>query len=339
MKQSIPAIIAAGDRKAAKDVLGQSKVYLEVAGRPLVAHVVTALQDVPEISEVWVVGNAERLEAALSDAPFQAGLKKPLQIVPQFRNLYENAWQTYRRLLPGAGPEGRDPQLEDLEQTVLFLSADLPFATAYEISQFIRRATSLGCDYAIGLVGEESMESFYPKSPDEPGIRMAYFNLKEGRFRQSNLHLAKPGRLVNRRYIEEMYEHRYQKEFGNILGLAWRLLRSERGGARIVAYYALMHLASIADRRGLRWVADLMRRFIPMARVETAISTLMRASQRFVITDLGGCALDIDNEHDLEIATRRYDEWRADLEARGRALQHALPSSMSPNAAESEVKS
>ena len=56
------------------------------------------------------------------------------------------------------------------------------------------------------------MRDFYPESLGAPGIHMAYFNLREGRFRQSNLHLVKPARLGNRHYIEDLYEHRYQRQ-------------------------------------------------------------------------------------------------------------------------------
>ena len=107
--KAIPAIVAAGDRRAAKAVCGQSKVYLELGGRALVAHVVAALQDVPEISEVWVVGDAERLREVFEREDLERELRKPFQIVRQFRNPYENIWQTYRRMLPGHGPTGRDP--------------------------------------------------------------------------------------------------------------------------------------------------------------------------------------------------------------------------------------
>src|SRR5262245_10099061 len=120
----IPAVVAAGDRRAAKSVRGESKPYLMLAERPLVAHVVAMLQRVPEVSEVWVVGNAERLDAVLGAPAFRAELEKPLHVVPQFRNLYENGWETYRRLLPGAGPDGRDPEPADADLPVLYLSAD-----------------------------------------------------------------------------------------------------------------------------------------------------------------------------------------------------------------------
>ena len=68
MVPSVPAIVMAGDRGAARAVHGQSKVYLEVAEQPLVAHVVAILQRVPQVSSVWVVGDALRLRAALGGA-------------------------------------------------------------------------------------------------------------------------------------------------------------------------------------------------------------------------------------------------------------------------------
>ena len=137
----VPAIVAAGDRGAARAVRGESKAYLAVGERTLVADAVAVLQRVPEMTEVYVVGDAGRLAKVLGDdESLQRELVKPLTIVPQFRNLYENAWETYRRSLPGAGPGGRDPEsAADFEHAVLYLSADMPFATAQEISAFVRQ--------------------------------------------------------------------------------------------------------------------------------------------------------------------------------------------------------
>lgn len=322
---AIPAIVAAGDLRASKAIYGESKAYLEIEGKPLVRLVVEVLQGVPDVSEVWVVGNAERLEKALGGS-LPGALRKPLHVVGQFRNLYENGWETYRRLLPGAPPEGRDPATpEDAALPVLFLSCDLPFATAQEIAVFVRRALDTGADYVMGLVTEESMEPFYPEAPGEPGIRMAYFNLREGRMRQSNLHLIRPGKIVNRHYIEEMYELRYQREFGNMVALAWRLLRGERGGGVITGTYLLMQLASVADRNGWHRIADVVRRWIPIARIEWGVSLLLRSSFRLVVTEGGGCGVDVDNEHDLAVARGRYARWRAEQRERVEKLYGPLP--------------
>jgi hypothetical protein len=319
----VPAVVAAGEGRASRAIEGASKAYLEIGGRPLVTHVVASLQRVPEVSEVWVIGNAERLEAVFGREEIRSELTKPLHVIGQFRNLYENAWQGYRRLLPGAGPEGRDPGEDDRDVQVLYVSGDLAFATPQEISQFIRRSQARGCDYALGLVTEEALKAFYPTPEGGDGIRMAYFNLREGRFRQSNLHLVRPARIINRTYIEEIYENRYQKEFGSVVALAWRILRA--GGFRVLAYYGLMHLAGITDRVGLRRLADWIRRWIPIARVEAAVSMMLQTSFRFVRTDLGGAAVDIDNAHDYEVARRRYEEWTKAQAERAESLVGPLP--------------
>jgi GTP:adenosylcobinamide-phosphate guanylyltransferase len=322
---SVPAIVAAGDLRAAKAIYGESKAYLEIAGAPLVARTVAMLQAVPEVGEVWVVGNADRLHGVLGREAVRSALRKPLHVVPQFRNLYENGWETYRRLLPGAGPEGRDPAPSDADLAVLYLPADIPFATPEEISAFVRQSLEARCDYALGLVTDESMRGFYPSTPGAPGIRMAYFNLREGRYRQSNLHLIRPARIRNRHYIDEMYEHRHQREFGQIVALAWRLLRSERGGFGVLWYFLLMHLAGLTDRWGLEFAADALRRWIPTARIERGVSSLLGGSFRLIVTEAGGCAADIDTEEDFDAAKRCFDVWTKAQRERAARLYGALP--------------
>ena len=323
LNTAIPAIVTAGDARAARAIYGKSKVYLEVAGRPLVAHVVSMLQDVPEISEVWVVGNRDRLEEALGDPGVRASLHKPLHIQPQFRNLYENAWETYRRALPGAPAEGLDPEGEDLDRMALFLSADLPFATAEEISVFIQRGLETGADYLLGLVPEGSLTCFHAR-PGKPGIEPAFFNIRDGRLRQSNLHLARPGRMGNRQYIEDMYEHRHQKEWKDMAGLAWRIVFSEAAGLQTAFYFLLLHLSGLADRWKFRRLADRIRRTVTLQRAEGLISRLLDTRFGFVVTEVGGAAIDVDTEAEYDAVCERYEEWRALQGERARQFYGAL---------------
>jgi hypothetical protein len=161
---------------------------------------------------------------------------------------------------------------------------------------------------------------------------MASFNLREGRFRQSNLHWVRPARIRNRHYIEDMYRNRFQREFGSIAGMAWRLLTSERGGLRVFYYYMLMHFAGVADRRGFPRLADALRRFAPLARIEAGCSDLLRASVRFVVTQAGGAAIDIDNEHDYDVAKLRFAEWSKAQSIRAERVYGAL--ALAPGAPE-----
>ncbi len=300
----------AGDGGAARAVCGESKVFLEVGGRPLVVHAVLALQEVPEISEVWVVGDAERLEGCLLRGEVKGRIEKPLHIVKQYRTLYDNAWQTYRQLLAGEGGEPRDPDEEDANRQVLYLSGDLPFPSSTELSEFIGKALALDVDFAFGVVPEEALLDFLPGEAGGPGIRMAYYNVREGRFRQSNLHLARPGRIGLRKNIGEMYRLRYQRKLLNIFKLAALLFRKARGSGGLLCLFFEVHLAAFFDRMRFRGIADRLRQRTTQARVEKALSSVIGAELRFVITNLGGCAIDVDTDEDYRAVRTRYEEWR-----------------------------
>jgi GTP:adenosylcobinamide-phosphate guanylyltransferase len=321
----VPAIVTAGDARAAKAIYGESKVFLEVAGQPMVARLVVTLQDVPEISEVWVVGNRARLEAVFANESVRASIHKPLFLVEQGRNLLENCWETYRRMLARDLETGRDPVGDEVDRFILYLSADLPFATPQEISTFIQRSSTEDCDYAVGLVPEDSIFDFRPKAPGEPGIDVAFFNLRDGRLRQSNLHYARPARLGNRNRIEDMYEHRHQKEFWNMATLAWKLFWSRGGGPAIVFLYCVMHLAGLADRWRWRWLADRLRGFVTLARNEQTISRVLGTRLRFVVTEAGGCAIDVDTEQEYDAVQANFEVWWSAQRARAEALYGPLP--------------
>jgi GTP:adenosylcobinamide-phosphate guanylyltransferase len=319
--ETLSAVITAGDAVASKAIYGQSKAFLAVAGRPMVVRLVLTLQQVPEVSDVWVVGNLSRLKEAFDRPDVQAELQKPLHLVEQGRNLLENAWETYRKILKQDTKVGRDPVGEEVDLPIFFLSADLPFATPEELSVFARRSLLLPrCDYALGLVSEEAMREFAPQAAGEPGIEVAFFNIREGRLRQSNLHFARPARIGNLDRIEEMYEFRHQKQFFNMAGLALKLFFSQIGGPRIFFFYLIMHVAGLVDRWGLRRLADLLRRGVSLARIEQTISALLDTRFRFLVTEAGGCGVDVDTEQEYDVVSERFDALWAAQKARAEKL-------------------
>jgi hypothetical protein len=166
---------------------------------------------------------------------------------------------------------------------------------------------------------------------------MAYFVTGEGRMRQSNLHLVKPAKLGNRHYIEEMYQYRYQKELRPILGLAWRLLTSEGGGFAVLVAFGTMHAAGLLDRWGYARLADRLARLLAFARIERVCGRLLRADFRLVVTEAGGCGVDVDNEPDFDTARARFAEWRAAQEAKARRLYGPLALPAQAGAAEAVV--
>jgi hypothetical protein len=122
-----------------------------------------------------------------------------------------------------------------------------------------------------------------------------------------------------------MYEHRYQKQLLPILALAWRLATRDGGGLAVLWGFLLLQLAGVANRFGWNGLADRVRARLPFSRVERTMSRLLATDFRFVVTEVGGCAVDIDNEEDYDASCARFDEWMEVQRARGEALYGALP--------------
>jgi GTP:adenosylcobinamide-phosphate guanylyltransferase len=199
----IQAILVAGDRSASRTVRGTSKAFVLVAGKPMFVHVLEALLHTPEVSEVYLVGNAARLAGAVAEygcLSLAAARGRPVHIVPQRDSLYANVWYTFLRTLA--------PGRTDANHAVLVVPADIPLVIPEEISEFVTRAEAADADYVVGLSPESALARFAPHD-GAPGVEMAYFNLREGRLRQNNLHWVRPLKMGNRHYVDEMYENRY----------------------------------------------------------------------------------------------------------------------------------
>jgi GTP:adenosylcobinamide-phosphate guanylyltransferase len=302
----IQAILMAGDRGASRAIRGRSKAFVEVAGKPMVVHVLEALLHTPEVCEIYVVGNPVRLEreiASFGCLALAAARGCPVHVVPQRETLYANVWHTFLRTLrPGAK--------RDDAHAVLVVPADIPVVIPEELSLFVTRAQACGGDYVVGLSPESALAPFAPRD-GAPGVEMAYFNLREGRFRQNNLHYVRALRMGNRHYVEDMYENRYQKEIASQLALAWRVLRKEWRNLWVLGCYFLIHVAGVLHRRGHIGASDVVRSWVPLAMIDRAASALLRTRFTTVTTELGGAAIDVDNEADLEVVEKMLERWKA----------------------------
>ena len=316
MEPTYDAIVLAGDRRDSHTVFGENKAFLEIDGAPLLAHVLSALDRAPSVRRAIVVGDPERLRQVLA-GPARRGLRIDVTVVPQEDNLWANFWVAYIQTLSPATREriasGESPDEaatpEERDGRVLALSGDIPLVQPSEIEAFLEAAAASGADYAAGLTSEASLEPFYP-ADDRPGIRMAYFQLREGRFRQNNLHLARPLRVEHRERIERMYRHRYQRHPLDAIRLGIEIIRTRAVGLSILSGFLLLHLALKLDLAGWRRASDFLRRFLPATRVDDAISRMLGGKFRLVCVPSPGAALDVDRESDFEALRGRFGEWR-----------------------------
>ncbi|UCD59069.1 MAG: nucleotidyltransferase family protein [Candidatus Hydrogenedentota bacterium] len=309
--RELMAVVVAGDKGKSHPVFGKNKAFLDVDGLPIIARVVSALDKAKSVSEIYVVGPKQELGEVLSGERACMNFGKPIHIFEQHTTLYENIWFTFLETLPSYR---RGEAVEvvatgpDADSVVLVVAADMPLLMAAEVDEFVSKCDMDRCDYVVGVTLEEDLEHYYP-GRGQSGIRLAYMHFKEGNFRQNNMHMVRPFRIQNRHYVQTMYDLRYQKEFGNILRLAWEILKREEGGWGAVGNYLLLQLSLLFARLRLGFLRDLVRRVTHADSIAGCISKLLKTRFAYAYTSLGGAALDIDNEREYETIKLRFSEW------------------------------
>ncbi len=303
--KSYPVILAAGDKGRARLVHGTNKALLDLAGVPVFTHVLAALERSPSVDRIYMVGPKAALEKAMArpGIPFEG--RKPLTFLDQWENLYQNVWNTFQSVLREEGI----PEAASQDMAVLVVPSDIPLLVPEEVEEFVNSCDMGRFDYVIGLTSESVLSHYYPQR-HRKGIRLMYFHVREGSFRQNNLHLVKPLRMLNRLYVQKAYDYRLQREWGQILRLFWEIFWRERGTRRMVGHYVLLHLAALLHRIPFVPLYRVPAFFLRRARLERAISTLLGTRFATVETHYGGSALDIDTPEHYTVIQENFEAWR-----------------------------
>ncbi|MBI5748683.1 MAG: nucleotidyltransferase family protein [Nitrospinae bacterium] len=300
-------ILLAGDRKASKSVFGMNKSLIELDGIPLFMYVLSALQDVDYIGNIYVVGPKSKIEELLKKHSDKIILKKNIIAVEQKANLYENIWHTFLYSIDGYSAGDEYKNLSLMDKAVFVVAGDMPLATSFEIGEFLSKSDTANYDYCIGMTPEAVLRYYYP-SNKKPGIKLAYLNLKESKYRISNLHLVKPFKIANREYIEKVYEYRYQKDIRNIAKLTLEIIR-RHAGFKSLLFYIFVQMSLFLSHIHLEFLSRFFRQFVSIKIAEGIVSDVLKTRLKLIETSFGGAALDVDNERDFNTIKGMYKEW------------------------------
>jgi hypothetical protein len=224
----------------------------------------------------------------------------------QWENLYLNVWNAFLVVLD-------DQDLQDetsaKETSVLVVPSDIPLTVPEEVEEFVRACDMERYDYVVGITSGEVLSRYYPQRRRK-GIRLMCFQTKEGSYRQNNLHMVKPLCLMNRHYVQKIYDYRLQREWGNILRLLWEIFRTEEGTFRMVGQYLLLHLTAIlykVPKLGLHRIPASLN---SMASLQRSISNILGTRFSNAETHYGGAALDIDTPEHYVAIQENFLMWR-----------------------------
>jgi molybdopterin-guanine dinucleotide biosynthesis protein A len=313
-KESLDAVVLAGDRGAYKPVWGENKALLEIEGIPVIAYVISALQRCRYVTRIFVVGPRKRILHVLEREGIGDKGPKEVTVVEQWTSLLENGWNTFLETLPARRPDGTALPEEALRErhegkAVLFLGSDMPLLTHYELEEFIEGCDMQRYDYVAGTTPEEVLKPYYPEK-GTPGIRLAYFHFKDSLERQNNLHMIRVFRVVNPHYGQLMYRFRYQRKWQNMLLLLRELLGLPELTLGMVFRFCLLHVCRVLGR--IPWMPPnrLLRRFLDKGKVTEDIGALLRTRFAMTATTYGGAALDVDDNEQFAVIGSQFHRWR-----------------------------
>jgi len=299
----LDAVVLAGtDRRPERLIEGKNKAFLDIGGQVLVRRVVDALLEASSISHIYVVGPSRELENVLPRSP-------RLSIVEQVGKMLANTWagisasESGRASSADAGP---------VQRPILFLSADLPLISTAAIEDFVARcaqqdaAAEKPYSLLVGVAEEAVLRRFYPQG-DQTGIIRPYVHLSSGRFRLSNIYIARPHALAHHEFVQIGFSNRKAKNVRNVVALAWSFF--SQGRCWPAAWLTLrLQITLMAGRRRWRMYQKLRKGNTP-ERIERACGAILGGSIRLVPSPYGGLSLDIDDEEDYRVLAQRLGDW------------------------------
>lgn len=310
--KKVNTIVLAGERRASIQVKNDNKAFLLLRDLPLLIHILRALKQSRFVQDIAVVGPSDRISRALEDHAELLTGDGQILVVEQKENMIENFKAGFVSLLDLPDEKSFD-QLRESEHAntpVLVSPCDIPLLVPWEVDEFIMQSNMHDHDYSIGITSQKVL-SYYHPTESRPGIQMIYFHVREDLMRHNNLHLARPLKIKHLETIEKMYEWRYQTHLLNVLRMMFALLLVSWRFVAALKVFMFLQLSLYYDRHGHPRLADRLRMHAPLGALPLGIGRIIGARTQVVYTHLGGAALDVDHDENLDAMEVMYDDWMA----------------------------
>lgn len=299
----VDAVVLAGTHQNPRRLInGRNKAFLEIAGRPLVRHVVDALEGSDQIGEVFVVGPCDELQIVLGGC-------SRTHCVPQEGKMLSNSWAAIR----ATEQRHADLGLEVVQQRpLLLISCDLPLISPAAIDDFVRRCAQADRDSSelhamlSGITEDANLRPYYP-TDGKSGIYRPLVQLNRGQMRLANIYVVRPRHLAHSEFLQTSFSLRKAKDWRNVMKLVFSLFR-QHGGWSAAWMTVRLQLAAML-KRGQGRLYWKLRVGNTMERMDNGVSTVLGGHTKTVVTPYGGLSLDVDEEEDYRILSERYEDW------------------------------
>jgi CTP:molybdopterin cytidylyltransferase MocA len=307
--RTLDAILLAGEKEGAIPVKGKNKALLSIRGKMLIEWVIDALDRSEAINSITVVGPEEKLGPIIE----KIETEKPLKLLNQGNNIFENIWSGSLSTFPGYYPGIMAEELRKAgheEKAIFIITSDVPLIDPVEIDDYIKRASLDKYDIVHGFTSKKILDCFLPKD-GKPGITFYYYCVKEDILRHSNITIMKPLKLAHtlEYQIPLIYKLRYQRHLKNVIAAIKETIKLFPS-PYILFLSIVMPTLMFLDHYNFHFARDIIRGFLKRDWVTFQASRIFKT--RFVgqRTIGPGPTLDVDDDKSYQAFMEMWDEWK-----------------------------
>lgn len=284
------AFVFACNPVPARQINGMNTAFLPLEGRPLLLYVLMALDRVPEITTITVIGSPKEIMRAIEQVIFEIPFQKKISVLEQKETLLESVSLT-STFVNGASSRADSHREKDVQEGLamlpepaLFLPANIPFVTSAEISTFIAAADMTQSDFCFSIVRGGTLT--FSDSEQAPHI---LFETEHASYHPGRLVLARPGQMADETSLQTLaalYQHSCQENPDQ------RLLE---------AFLKSIGLPSGTQSGGTR---------AALSAIEEKATAFLKTRFRLIETVTAGNALPADDTGAYQFILRHFEAWR-----------------------------
>lgn len=293
------AFVFACDPVPERQINGMNHAFLPLEGRPMFLYVLMALDRVPEITTITVIGSPKEIMRAIERVIFEIPFQKKIAVLEQKKTLLENVFLV-SALVNGATTLGNDSStstqadphrkkesqegLAMLPEPALFLPANIPFVTSAEISRFIAAADMTRSDFCFSIVRARLLTF----SDSEPSPHVLY-ETEQGSYHPGRLVLTRPGQMADETSLKaiDALHHKNRQEDG-----------LHQNGLK-----PFLKLIGIPDETTTDSRPSL-------SAIEEKATVFLKTQFKLIETVTGGNALPADDTVSYQFILRHFEAWR-----------------------------
>lgn len=307
--KSMDAIVLAGEKEGSIPVMGVNKAFLPFQDCPLIGWVIKALDGAESVSSITVVGPRDRLESELGRHP----VGKPIKVLDQGRNIFENIWEGALSTFPGYEPGAPASQFESTplaDKTVVALTCDMPLLEPAEVEHFVTTAPLDKADFVFGVTRHEVLEPYEPHD-GEPGIKFIYVCFRDRLYRHANVFSFRPLKIAHamETFIPIIYRVRYQRHLKNVFAAARETIRYAFSPGPLTLFFFLQ-AASYCHNHGHHRLRQIFRQPLGLEWSERQTSKAVRTKFKSHETIGPGTTLDVDDDDSYRAFIAMADKWK-----------------------------